>query len=129
MSETLNWVGSATTTRYPEIGYRKEGPAWRFVDMSTDSAVGPQYPTKAEMLADLQRYAEQFGAAPITVSPQSAAIADAAPQLLEAVLRFRHAIAVAGTSKAAREALAASHDVMEVLKAAGAVVNGKVVAA
>lgn len=58
---------------------------------------------------------------------KTAAIIDAAPQLLEIVLKFRHAIAVAGTGKAAREALAASHDVIDALKTAGAIVNGKVV--
>lgn len=51
-------------TRYPELGYRKDAPdCWRFVDRSTDASVGLQYPTKSELLADLDRYAAVFGVA------------------------------------------------------------------
>jgi len=50
-----------TPTRFPELGYRKTGNVWRIVDRSTGEAVGPQYRTRAELLADLPRFAEQFG--------------------------------------------------------------------
>lgn len=47
-----------TNTRFPELGYEKHGPSlWRIIDTETGSAVGPQYRTKAELLADLERYA------------------------------------------------------------------------
>lgn len=49
-------------TRFHELGYRKDAPKlWRIVDMSSGSGVGPQYPTRAELLADLARYARSFG--------------------------------------------------------------------
>lgn len=52
-------------TRYAQLGYRHDGPGlWRLYDLTGDepSCVGPQYPSKWELLCDLQRYAEQFGA-------------------------------------------------------------------
>ncbi len=50
-------------TRYPELGYANcYGPrCWRIVDRSTNRVVGPIYKTKAELLADLDRYAAVFG--------------------------------------------------------------------
>ena len=49
-------------TRFKELGYRQDGPGlWRFYDTETQKAVGPQYVTKAELLADLDRYAKDFG--------------------------------------------------------------------
>lgn len=49
-------------TRYPELSFRRTGPGnvWRFVDTSTGSVVGPYYRSKAELLADLQRYGNEF---------------------------------------------------------------------
>ena len=56
---------SIRPTRYDALGYRCDGRGlWRIYDvMELDSigAVGPQYRTKAELLADLDRYAKQFG--------------------------------------------------------------------
>ena len=53
---------SPTRTRYPELGYRKEAPTlWRIVAIDGESAVGPFYRTKAELLADLNRYAAEYG--------------------------------------------------------------------
>jgi hypothetical protein len=69
---------SIRRTRYPELGYRQIGPRksdparWRFVDVSTDADVGAQYASKAELLADLERYASLFGcngAAPFVLAP------------------------------------------------------------
>lgn len=52
------------TTRFKDIGYRRDAPnLWRFVDMSTDASIGPQFRTKAELLADLNRFATLFGCA------------------------------------------------------------------
>lgn len=48
-------------TRYDELGYVHDENTWRFVDISTHQRVGPQYRTKAELLADLERYAVVFG--------------------------------------------------------------------
>lgn len=54
--------GNDRPTRYPELGYRHQGSGlWRIVDNSSGSEVGPQYRTKAELLADLDRYARYFG--------------------------------------------------------------------
>jgi hypothetical protein len=47
-------------TRFPGLGYRKDSPnLWRVVDTSSGRSVGPQYRTKAELLADLARYARE----------------------------------------------------------------------
>lgn len=52
-------------TRFPELGYRCDGPGlWRIYDISDHdraAAVGPQYRTRGELLADLDRYATEFG--------------------------------------------------------------------
>lgn len=54
-------MNSIRPTRFPELGYRMDGPGlWRIYDTDTESAVGPQYATKAELLADLERYARDF---------------------------------------------------------------------
>lgn len=54
-------------TRFDGLGYLapdKQGEPWRFVD-TTDSTrhavVGPHYRTKEELLADLDRYAKEYG--------------------------------------------------------------------
>lgn len=53
-----------TPTRFAELGYEQHGPKlWRVVTTDTGSAVGPQYATKAELLADLERYAADYGCA------------------------------------------------------------------
>src|SRR5438105_674758 len=53
---------SIRPTRYPRLGYRCDGRAlWRIYDRETDSAVGPHYASKAELLGDLARYAVMFG--------------------------------------------------------------------
>lgn len=47
-------------TRFPELGYTLSEPGlWRVVDLSTGAHVGPHYRSKAELLADLERYARQ----------------------------------------------------------------------
>lgn len=53
-------------TRFPELGYQNHDKGlWRIVDLSDGSkaAIGPHYVTKAELLADLHRYATEFGCA------------------------------------------------------------------
>jgi len=53
-------------TRFKELGYRQDGRAlWRIYDISEpgrEAAVGPQYASKTELLADLDRYAKDYGA-------------------------------------------------------------------
>ncbi len=49
-------------TRYVYLGYVQDGPRlWRLVDLTHEVCglnprVGPHYPTRAELLADLERY-------------------------------------------------------------------------
>lgn len=51
----------ATKTRFDEIRFHQPFPGvWRFVD-ADDRDVGPQYATRAELLADLERYAAEYG--------------------------------------------------------------------
>jgi hypothetical protein len=48
-------------TRFAGLGYEKHGHGlWRMIDTSTGNAVGYHYETKAELLADLERYARKF---------------------------------------------------------------------
>ena len=51
-----------SATRYKELGYHKESTGWRFNDTETGAAIGPLYPTKIELLCDLERfYQSRFG--------------------------------------------------------------------
>lgn len=50
----------STATRFKELRYARVLPGlWRFVDAATGAHVGPHYPTRAELLADLARYARE----------------------------------------------------------------------
>ncbi len=52
------WQGS----RYKELGWTKiDRNLYRFVDASTQNCIGPYYATKAELLADMDRFARDFG--------------------------------------------------------------------
>ena len=47
-----------TETRQDGLGYVKHGRnTWRLVDTVTGATIGPVYATKAELLADLDRFA------------------------------------------------------------------------
>lgn len=50
-------------TKWPTIlGYRKvQRGLWRFVDITTDKPadVGPQYPTREMLIADMARYVRE----------------------------------------------------------------------
>ena len=49
-------------TRYQELGYRNDGrDLWRIYALDGDCPVGPYYVSKAELLADLERYAREYG--------------------------------------------------------------------
>lgn len=49
-------------TRFSELGYQQvDTDLWRFVDFDTKGNVGGGYPSKTELLADLPRFAYQFG--------------------------------------------------------------------
>jgi hypothetical protein len=51
-----------TSTRFPELGFRKDAPGlWRIVAADTEHSIGEHYVTKAELLADLERYARDYG--------------------------------------------------------------------
>ncbi len=59
------YVGGVVATRYKGLGYGRTGDVWRIFDTSDgESAVGPHYRSKAELLADLDRYAREYGADP-----------------------------------------------------------------
>ena len=69
--ENVKYVGySANTvrpTRFAELGYRNDGPGvWRIYDVTEarEAAIGPIYRSKTELLADLQRYATEYGCRP-----------------------------------------------------------------
>jgi len=48
-------------TRFEGLSYEQQAPGlWRFVDEEDGRVVGAQYPTKAELLADLYRFAQDF---------------------------------------------------------------------
>lgn len=49
-------------TRYPEFGFEQYSPRlWRIVVLPDGCVVGPLYASKAELLADLSRYARDYG--------------------------------------------------------------------
>lgn len=53
-------------TRFPELGYTRCAPReWRFVDLTDPDRgpveVGSIYPSRAELLANVERYASEFG--------------------------------------------------------------------
>ena len=50
-------------TRYAELAYDRYGSdSWRIIDVSKQVTTGPIYPSHAELLADLDRFAQEFGA-------------------------------------------------------------------
>jgi len=49
-------------TRFDGLGYRQDGASlWRFYDTATGCAIGAQYKTKAELLAELSTFAKERG--------------------------------------------------------------------
>ena len=50
-------------TRFSELGYSLIGDDWRFVTTEGHRPVGPYYYAEKELLADLDRYAVQYGCA------------------------------------------------------------------
>lgn len=53
--------GPVCRTRFPELNYQRQWDRWRIVTAEDGAAVGPQYRSKAELLADLERYAGVYG--------------------------------------------------------------------
>lgn len=50
-------------TRYSELAYTNlTRNLWRFIDLDGQTTVGPHYGSRAELLADLDRFARDFGA-------------------------------------------------------------------
>jgi hypothetical protein len=50
-------------TRYTELAYEQQDAGlWRIIDMTEGKAIGPQYKSRAELLADSDRFAREFGA-------------------------------------------------------------------
>ena len=64
-ARSTNWQAEGVRdTRFPELGYKQiDLNCWMVIDKSDYRQVGPQYRTKAELLADLERYAVAFGCA------------------------------------------------------------------
>ena len=55
-----------TQTRYAGLNYEEHDVhLWRIIDMDSERAVGPHYESRAELLADLGRFARAFGASDI----------------------------------------------------------------
>ena len=79
-------------TCYKELGYAQcDKGLWRIVDLTDGEmqCIGPHYKTKAELLANLDRYAGQFGckAAPEQTSLQTLqTLLDMANEALSSVL-------------------------------------------
>lgn len=49
-------------TRIKGLGYAKiTATLWRFYDTETNSSTGPDYLSKAELLADIDRFAKEYG--------------------------------------------------------------------
>lgn len=49
-------------TRFAELGFEQvDKGLWRFVCTESGRHCGPQYASKAELLADLERYAASYG--------------------------------------------------------------------
>jgi hypothetical protein len=49
-------------TRFSGLGYSSIARGvWMFMDLDGNAQIGPQYPTKAELLADLYRFASERG--------------------------------------------------------------------
>lgn len=59
----MNWkLEGVRPTRFPELGYVKDAPdLWRIVTTEDGARIGPHYRTKAELLADIDRYATDYG--------------------------------------------------------------------
>lgn len=72
-------------TRYKELGYDEVATGcWRILDLSGSepAPVGQQYRTRTELLADLERYATEFGC---NGAPEESATAKALRLLVDAV--------------------------------------------
>lgn len=49
-------------TRFSMLGYKKEAPGqWSFYDLATNASIGTKYTTQLELLADINRFAEERG--------------------------------------------------------------------
>ena len=61
--------GPIQRTRFPELAYQHRGDHWRILDVggcepgAEPAGIGPQYPTRAALVADLERYAAVYGCA------------------------------------------------------------------
>lgn len=61
--------GPVQRTRFPELAFQHRGDHWRFLDMNDvpqgadPAGIGPQYPTRAALVADVERYAAVYGCA------------------------------------------------------------------
>lgn len=51
-----------SNTRFVGLGYSNYGPQhWQFVDRDGDAQIGPIFPTKAELLANVENFARERG--------------------------------------------------------------------
>ena len=52
-------------TRFVDLGYAPIGRGlWMFIDQSTGAQIGPQYPTKGQLLASIEAFATERGFSP-----------------------------------------------------------------
>jgi len=49
-------------TRFSMLGYKREAnKQWSFYDLATNASIGPKYISERELLADVNRFAEERG--------------------------------------------------------------------
>jgi hypothetical protein len=60
----MGTFGPVKATRFPELHYQRQVDRWRIIDDTRP--IGPAYPTEAALLADLERFASEYGANPST---------------------------------------------------------------
>lgn len=61
MTTELITYGPIYATRFPALNYQRIGSDWRMLDVSTGAPIGPRYPTREELLVDLDRVARLCG--------------------------------------------------------------------
>jgi hypothetical protein len=60
-SSKFGTFGPVKATRYPELQRQHRIDHWRILEAGTTNGIGPLYGTEGELLADLGRFAEQYG--------------------------------------------------------------------
>jgi transcriptional regulator with XRE-family HTH domain len=59
-------------SRYPRLGYRRQGEVWRLVDMTTKACIGPEFASEPDLLRTLDQFSEVSGCAALPPAPAPA---------------------------------------------------------